>query len=57
MLGNRVKTVVSGVQTAGRKSVVWNGRDKFGSQVASGIYFYQITAPGFNKTMKMLMVK
>ncbi|MCK4774927.1 MAG: hypothetical protein KAT30_09070, partial [Candidatus Krumholzibacteria bacterium] len=34
--GRRVRTLVNGTQTAGQKTVVWNGRDDRGQSVASG---------------------
>ncbi len=55
--GNRVKTIVNGMQTTGRKTVVWDGRDEKNIPVGSGIYFYRVTAFGLSKTMKMLLIK
>jgi hypothetical protein len=57
ILGNHIKTIVNGMQSAGRKSLTWNGKDKQGNNVTSGIYFYQIKAAGFSKTNKMIMIK
>jgi hypothetical protein len=36
----------------GQNSVSFNGRN-----LTSGMYFYQLTAEGFSKTMKMMLVK
>jgi hypothetical protein len=55
--GQLVRTLNQGSVTAGRHSVVWDGKDFNGNQLASGIYFYQIKAGSFNKTMKMMLVK
>ncbi|KAA3600874.1 MAG: T9SS C-terminal target domain-containing protein [Calditrichaeota bacterium] len=38
-------------------SVVWNGTDEFGNEVASGVYFYKISFKNFTKTKKMLFLK
>jgi len=35
----------------------WDGTNDRGSPVASGVYFYRLTAPGFTQTRKMVLVK
>jgi hypothetical protein len=55
--GRLVRTLVDGAQSPGRKNSEWNGRDNRGRQVASGVYFYRLTAPGFDQTNKMLLLK
>lgn len=55
--GRLVRTLVNGLETAGRKSVAWNGRDTRGNMVATGVYFYRMTAPGFERTRKMVLLK
>jgi hypothetical protein len=57
ILGQRVRILVDEFQEVGRKSVIWDGRDDSGHQVASGIYFYKIKAENFNKTRKMILIK
>lgn len=57
VLGQRVKTLVDGYQEAGSQSVMWDGTDRSGSSVASGIYFYRIQAGENSATMKMMMLK
>lgn len=57
VLGQRVKTLVDNYQEAGTQSVIWDGRDNAGSSVASGIYFYRLSAGDFTATMKMMMLK
>ena len=56
-LGEEVATLVNEYQTAGAKSVVWNGRNQPGSQVASGIYLYRLTAGSVVKSERMLLMK
>jgi flagellar hook assembly protein FlgD len=56
-LGQEVTTLVDEFQTAGYKSVGWDGRDKSGRLVASGTYIYKIIAGEFVKTLKMVMTK
>ncbi len=42
-------------QTSG--SIAWNGTDRFGKQVSSGVYFYKLQAGKFSQTRKMLLLK
>ena len=39
------------------KAVYWDGRNEVGEQVASGVYFYTLTAGNFTATRKMLIRK
>lgn len=55
--GRLVKTLVEGPQPAGEESVTWNGRDDAGRPVASGVYFYRLTAPNYTKTHKRVLME
>ena len=55
--GRLVRTLVDGVETPGEKSVTWNARNDRGHRVASGVYFYRLTAPGFEMTKKMVLLQ
>ncbi len=57
LLGQRVKTLVDEHQSAGYKTVHWEGKDERGVEVASGVYFYRIQAEEFVQTKKMLLLK
>ena len=58
MGGSLVKTLVNGdMVEAGRKEVVWRGRDNSGRQVAAGVYFYKLDAGQFSDTKRMTLVK
>ena len=52
MLGRLIETINSEIQAAGEHSVVWNA-DNF----ATGVYFYKITAGGFEQTKQMTLLK
>ena len=39
------------------KAIYWDGRNEVGEQVASGVYFYTLTADDFSATRKMLILK
>ena len=57
MLGQKVTTLVEEYQTAGHKTVHWNGTDENGNKVASGIYFYRIKAGDYTESKKMILMK
>lgn len=52
LLGQKVATLVEKYQNAGYYVVQWDATD-----LASGIYFYQITAGNLTQTRKMLLLK
>ena len=60
--GKLIRTLALGHQTAGAyhtkaRAAYWDGRNSVGERVASGIYFYTITAGEFTATQKMLIRK
>jgi hypothetical protein len=55
--GQRVRTLVNGVYSAGSHSVVWNGTDDNGRNVSSGMYFYRMTAGEYSSVRRMMMLK
>ncbi len=60
--GELVRTIDVGHQTAAKydtrsKAVYWDGRNRFGEQVASGVYFYSLSAGDFSATRKMVILK
>jgi flagellar hook assembly protein FlgD len=44
-------------QSAGYKSINWDGKDGQGRGLATGIYFYRIQAGNFTRTNKMILMK
>jgi hypothetical protein len=57
ILGRHVATVVDEFQSAGPHEVAWNGTDAHGQAMASGMYFYRLTAGGFADSKKMVLLK
>ena len=60
--GRLVRTLALGYQLAGfyrnkSRAAYWDGKNNWGEPVASGLYFYTLSAGEFSKTHKMLVVK
>ena len=60
--GTLVRTLNLGHQPAGiyhqrSRAAYWNGKNELGESVASGVYFYTLTADDFTATRKMLIMK
>ncbi|HBC46594.1 MAG TPA: hypothetical protein DCZ43_06065 [candidate division Zixibacteria bacterium] len=55
--GARVTNLINKNLTAGFYSLVWDGRDQTGKQVASGTYFYRLTDASGSQTMRMTLLK
>ncbi len=56
--GRLVRTLVDGeTVSAGRKEESWDGRGRFGRQVAAGAYFCRLEASEFRGTIRMMLVK
>ncbi len=60
--GQVVRTLALGHQPAGMyqtrsRAAHWDGKNEFGESVASGVYFYTLTAGDFTATRKMLIRK
>jgi hypothetical protein len=55
--GGLVRTLVDEVRAEGLHEVVWDGRDGRGTVSSSGVYFYQLTAPGVIEARKMILLK
>jgi len=56
-LGQKVKTLVSGMHAGGRYTVVWDGTDDGGNKLSSGSYYYRLIAGSFISSKKMIMLK
>jgi hypothetical protein len=57
VLGQNVRTLVDEYQAAKDYSVIWDGHDDAGNEVASGVYFYRIKSGEFTDIKKMVLMK
>ncbi len=55
--GQKVTTLVKDLIPAGTHEVVWNGKDKNGASVSSGVYFYRLQSDTSVITKKMILMK
>jgi hypothetical protein len=56
-LGQRIRTLFAGEQTAGVHTLIWDSRNDQGESVSDGIYFYQIRTPDLTVTQKMILLR
>ena len=55
--GHHVRTLVDRTESAGDHRVVFDGRDKRGQALASGVYLYRLDAGNVTRTRKMVLLK
>ena len=57
VLGQEVNVIVDDVKSAGEYRASWDGADFGGRGVASGIYFYRLSAADHTETAKMVLLR
>lgn len=57
ILGKEVRELVNARQPSGNYSVIWDGKNNKGKEVASGIYFCVLKRGGATDIRKMLLIK
>ena len=57
ILGQEIRALVDQIQEPGYYSVTWDGRDTFGQEVPSGVYFYRLTTDNVSETRRMMLLK
>ena len=57
LLGQEVRTLITGTLSPGQHTVVWDGRNNHGMNVQSGVYFYRLNAGSVSIVKKMLLLK
>jgi hypothetical protein len=56
-LGRLVARPVEGARSAGTHHVDWNGSDRFGRPMPSGVYFYRLTWQGHSRTRSVVLLR
>ena len=55
--GRLVNTLLRSRADGGYHSLVWDGTDRFGNSVSSGVYIYRIKVDEYNQSRRMLLLK
>lgn len=55
--GEMVRRLVSNLRQSGEYTVNWDGRDRHGSALASGVYFARFVAGNVSMTQRLVLVK
>ena len=55
--GQSVKVLLNGKMSAGNHSAAWDGKDKSGRLLPSGIYLYRLKMAGFSEVKRMVLLK
>jgi subtilisin family serine protease len=56
-VGRRVRRLYSGFLPAGNHEIEWDGTNATGGRVASGVYFYRLSASDYSEARKMVLLK
>lgn len=57
ILGREVRTLLEQDMNEGTHTLIWDGKDSFGSMVPSGTYICRVTSGSNAKSIKMLLMK
>jgi len=57
IVGQKIVTLQNSLMNAGEHSVIWDGRDDKGNEIASGVYFYRLSAGNLTETKRMIFLK
>jgi hypothetical protein len=55
--GQRVRTLLSGMQEPGEYRLPWDGRDENGRYVAAGVYYVRLAAPSRHLTRPVIVLR
>ncbi len=55
--GRVVRTLVDEERGIGEHGAVWDGRNDRGEKAGSGVFFYQLEAPGYKSTKKIVILQ
>jgi len=57
LLGQQIRSLVKETLDAGFHSIVWDGKNQLGHQVASGVYIYRLQSGDFTTARRMMLLK
>ena len=57
ILGRRVRVLADGFYNAGENTVIWDGTNDSGNNIASGIYFARLQGEESKASLKLFMLK
>ena len=52
-----IRLIKNQIYSPGEHKITWKGTDKYGKEVSSGIYMYQLKTDSFIKTQKMIYIR
>jgi hypothetical protein len=55
--GRRIRNLASGRMSSGLHTIVWDGNNFTGRKASPGIYFVRLSAPGFVRTGKIVLMR
>ena len=55
--GQKVRSLIHNYLSSGYHKIIWNGKDNMNRDVATGLYFYQMTAGDYFAVKKMILLK
>lgn len=56
-MGQKVRTLISENQDAGRYAAHWNGKDVSNNELPTGVYIYKLTTSDFVSAKKLILIK
>jgi hypothetical protein len=57
VLGRRLTTLVDGTLPAGKTDLKWDGCDRAGAPVGSGVYFISLTTEGIRRSVRVPLIR
>ena len=57
LVGQRVAVLVNEELATGAHQITWDGRDKAGRELTSGMYIYRLQTQGQNRMQKLLLLR
>ncbi len=55
--GRKIRELINNSESAGYKSIVWDGLNDYGKMVSGGIYIYHLKAGQYSSSKKLLFLK